>query len=122
MATETLNHFTLLAEQHLALLDYSEFNKTAGCTVPKVDTRTLNLLESNAEVAIADIAAGMQGLAHLITNYPSDVGMESTVMPQIGRLLRVLGEALEHTHDAAHMIADRQWAHGRIEAAEGKPC
>ncbi|WP_159876851.1 hypothetical protein [Aquitalea denitrificans] len=122
MATETLNHFTLLAEQHADLQEQGEIHKAAGCRIPKLNSRTLNLLESNAEVAIADIAAGMQGLAHLITNYPSDVGMESTVMPQIGRLLRVLGEALEHTHDAAHMIADRQWAHGRIEAAEGKPC
>jgi len=121
MTTETLNHFTLLAEQHLALLDYSEFNKTAGCTVPKVDTRTLSLLESNAEVAIADIAAGMQGLAHLITNYPSDIGNESIVLPQVGRLLRVLGEALEFTHDAAHTIADRQWAHERLVATGQAP-
>ena len=116
MAAETLNHFTLLAEQHLALLDHSEFNKTAGCAAPKVDARTLNLLESNADVAIADIAAGMQGLAHLITNYPSDIGNESIVLPQIGRLLRVLGEALEFTNDAAHKIADRQWDHGRLAA------
>lgn len=116
MTTETLNHFTLLAEQHLALLDNSEFNKAAGCTVPKVDARTLNLLESNADVAIADIAAGMQGLAHLITNYPSDVGMEATVLPQVGRLLRVLGDALEFTQDAARTIADRQWAHERLAA------
>lgn len=78
----------------------------------------LNLLESNAEVAISDIAAGMQGLAQLITNYPSDVGDEAIIMPKIGRLLRVLGDALEFTHDAAHTIADRQWAHERLAAAE----
>lgn len=122
MTTETLNQFTLLAEQHLALLDHSEFNKTAGCTVPKVDARTLNLLESNADVAISDIAAGMQGLAQLITNYPSDVGDEAIIMPQIGRLLRVLSDALEFTHDAAHTIADRQWAHERLAAAEQITC
>ena len=117
MATDTTNHFTLLAEQHLALCDHGEFNKAAGCTVPKVDGRTLNLLESNADVAIADIAAGMQGLAHLIANYPSDIGNESIVLPQIGRLLRILGEALEFTNDAAHKIVDRQWDHDRLAAA-----
>jgi len=111
------NTFILLAEQHLALLDHSDFNKTAGCCNPKVDTHTLSLLESHAEVAISDIAAGMRGLAHLITEYPSDAGVEPTVMPQIGRLLRVLGEALEFSHEAAHSIADRQWAHERLAAA-----
>ena len=83
--------------------------------------RTLNLLESNADVTIADIAAGMQGLAHLITCYPSDIGNESIVLPQVGRLLRVLGDALEFTQDAAHTIADRQWAHERLAATGQAP-
>ena len=121
MTTDTTNHFTLLAEQHLAMCDHGEFNKAAGCTVPKVDGRTLNLLESNADVTIADIAAGMQGLAHLITCYPSDIGNESIVLPQVGRLLRVLGDALEFTQDAAHTIADRQWAHERLAATGQAP-
>lgn len=121
MTTDTTNHFTLLAEQHLALCDHGEFNKTASCAAPKVDARTLNLLESNADVTIADIAVGMQGLAHLITCYPSDIGNESIVLPQVGRLLRVLGDALEFTQDAAHTIADRQWAHERLAATGQAP-
>lgn len=118
MAAETLNHFTMLAEQHSALQSNSNFNKAAGCTVPTVDLRTLSLMESSSEIALADIATGMQGLAHLITNYPSDVGNEAIVMPQIGSLLRVLGEALEFTHIAANVIADQQWAHERIAAKD----
>lgn len=120
MATE--NTFTMIAEHHESLEEHGEIHEVAGCYVPKLDKHTLSLLESHAEIAIADIAAGMQGLAHLITNYPSDVGMEGAVMPQIGRLLRVLGDALEHTHDAAQKIANRQWAHDRIAAVGGKKC
>ena len=115
------NTFTALAQHHDSLEEHGEIHAAAGCYVPKLGKDTLSLLESHAEIAINDIAAGMQGLAHLITNYPSDVGMEATVMPQIGRLLRVLGDALEFTHDAAHTIADRQWAHERLAATGQAP-
>ena len=46
-----------------------------------------------------------------------NIGNESIVLPQIGRLLRILGEALEFTNDAAHKIVDRQWDHDRLAAA-----
>ena len=120
MATE--NTFIALAQHHDGLEEHGEIHAAAGCYVPKLGKDTLSLLESHAEIAINDIAAGMQGLAHLITNYPSDVGMEATVMPQIGRLLRVLGDALEHSQDASVKIANRLWAHDRIAAAGGKKC
>lgn len=116
MATKTQNQFTLLAEQHLALRDYSHYSEAADGPAPKIDLATLSLLESHADVTITDIAAGMQGLSQLINNYPSDAGMESSIMPRIGSLLRILGEALEFTHDAANLIADQQCGHERIAA------
>jgi hypothetical protein len=82
------------------LRDNSHFSEAADGAG---GSSTLSLLESRRR-AITDIATGMQGLSQLINNYPSDAGMESSIMPRIGSLLRILGEALEFTHDAANLL------------------
>ena len=61
MATE--NTFTMIAEHHESLEEHGEIHEVAGCYVPKVDKHTLSLLESHAEIAIADNRAEFVRLA-----------------------------------------------------------
>ncbi|WP_434655726.1 hypothetical protein [Chromobacterium violaceum] len=96
--------------QHLAALSVQgEWNQAHECFQPTVTRAEVSYATSCAELTQHDVADSLDIIGQLLSNYHGeDVGDAEKRLPQIGRLLRVLGGALDLANEVAECAADQQ--------------
>ena len=108
------NLLALLMESHHALTAETRRHPTAPCSIPALSEHDLSVLESTVEVIQNDVAASLQGLSQLVSNYPRHIGDEADLLPKIGRLIATLGDVLAVTNTTAVDVANGLWQHEQI--------
>ncbi|AXK40687.1 hypothetical protein [Crenobacter cavernae] len=103
----TPNAFLYLAENHQTL-SRGPWHGAAQGTEPLADPAVLRLAESHAEVICSDVADSLQALSRLLSNCPRETGDEAALMPNVGALLRILGDALEFGLQAQYAAQNRR--------------
>jgi hypothetical protein len=116
----TNNLLIHLAENHRILTQDGPYDKSTHCSTPLADSRTFSRLESDADCVCHDVKNSLHALAQLVTSDPSDIGDEDTLMPQVGVMIRLLGQTLEFAMDAKDAAGTRIWTHQHIELEKTK--
>ncbi|MTD33249.1 hypothetical protein [Paludibacterium denitrificans] len=108
------NLIATLMESYAAL--HAEPRRQPGvpCSAPTVSEHDLSVLESTVQVMQDDVAAALQGLGQLVSNYPRGIGDEAEILPKLGSMLRVMGDALAVANDSGTAVSNQQWIHEQI--------
>ncbi|WP_199155270.1 hypothetical protein [Chromobacterium sp. ASV23] len=114
MNTDT-NLIGYIAKNLAALSTQAAWNKEAECFEPTVTLDEVSYATSCAELTQHDVADSLDVIGQLLSNYPGeDVGDTGKRLPQIGRLLRVLGGALDLANEVAECAADQLHRHNML--------
>ncbi|AVG14542.1 hypothetical protein CFN79_00885 [Chromobacterium vaccinii] len=102
--------------QHLAALSaQEEWNQAHGCFQPTVTSAEVSYATSCVELTQHDVADSLDVIGQLLLNYPAeDIGDAPHRLQQTGRLLRVLGGALDLANEVAECAADQQHRHNML--------
>ena len=111
------NLIATLMESHAALHTEQRRQPGVPCSAPTVSEHDLSVLESTVQVIQDDVAAALQGLGQLVSNYPRGIGDEAEILPKIGRLIATLGDVLAVANQTATPVANQLWKHEQIRLA-----
>ncbi|UTH72232.1 hypothetical protein [Chromobacterium sp. IIBBL 290-4] len=100
-----------LAQNLAALSANAPWNHKAQCVEPTVSERDAGMALSTAELVQDDIANALQVVGQLLVSYPDDIGDERERLPQVGKLLRVLGGTLDLANEAAALATSQLSRH-----------
>ena len=109
------NSFVALASGFSDIRAEKGFHKPSNCQIPGIAADDASYLEIHASVMLDQITGGIQAVGELMTEYPAMAGNAAVLMPQLGALLRVLGDAAEYAASQQKRLVDAQFSHEQMK-------
>lgn len=115
----TENPFRALAIAHAAMQESDEFSQAAGCYVPAIDRKEVDIARSHAEQVLDACTTGLQVLGHLLQHHDGkSIGDTEDTLFQTGCLISLLANMQGYAAEAKETADCRLWAHDRLDAKQ----